>query len=484
MSGFETAIRNALVRSSSGSPDARQRVYAAARASLERNLTRVNADEATATTQRQRLETTIDTIEGEWTGRPSAPPMPRAPEPPFVSEAKAPPTEPPTARTSPVEPNPAQPRRRPSPTEALDVDRSAATTSSDTASQAATPADAADLPEFKRASASRFGTNEARLMEPPPDDVEAPRRRDPFFTRGRSDPAETSAQESSLPVPPAPPTLPEQSGGVVPTIDPGTPRRTAPVSREPKLEVSEEPHGLSSEDGQSVEPSVESGIAQADPSESAAVEVKAPTVDRERRSSKRRSARNKRADRKQQRAARRKRWPFRIVAVVLTVGAIALAYWWIEGAGLLEANADRPAAITVARDANVETSGTSDATWTEVLSAPETSGAITSDEQSGTSALRVEGPGTVILSPGDLAPLGRNVRLAVSMRTATGDGAVAVSCAGGLICGRQRYSAPRETGELIFDAELGEGTLELVLDPTIDGSDSTIVLSGVAATGL
>src|SRR5262245_12026291 len=66
VSGLETAIRNALERAERANPDIRARIYQSARQALDAGLRKQDVTDAeTVAAQRQRLEATIRTIEGE-----------------------------------------------------------------------------------------------------------------------------------------------------------------------------------------------------------------------------------------------------------------------------------------------------------------------------------------------------------------------------------------------------------------------------------
>ena len=97
MSGFESAIRNAISRAPDGRPQTRQRIYDAARASLERNLAR--SEVADADTRRAALERTIGSIEEEWRAIAMRRPEPSAAAsgPPAPPTDASPPAAPPTS---------------------------------------------------------------------------------------------------------------------------------------------------------------------------------------------------------------------------------------------------------------------------------------------------------------------------------------------------------------------------------------------------
>ncbi|MEZ2131160.1 MULTISPECIES: hypothetical protein [unclassified Sinorhizobium] len=92
MSGLEAAIRNALERSDRANPEVRARIYQSARQALEAGLRKQDiTDVDTVSTQRQRLEATIRTIEGEERARLHASVVPPVVEmrPPATPPAQA-----------------------------------------------------------------------------------------------------------------------------------------------------------------------------------------------------------------------------------------------------------------------------------------------------------------------------------------------------------------------------------------------------------
>ena len=487
VSGFEAAIRNALVRSSSGTADARQRVYAAARASLERNLARVNADEATATAQRQRLETTIDGIEVEWSGRareavasvtPTAPPpADPAPGPPPV------PTAPTVSEPTPPEPTvpmPVEPERAPQPDTVERAVPAISTPSSQPAAPDETaPVDQPDLPDFARVSATR-SSNEARLMEPPPDEVTEPRRnRDPFFA------SETTA----------PPTLPRQAN-----IDLSASGNVANPESDSDRAVPAEPSL-----GSRVEPAVEAPRVEADtptatngatvgtvegPISSPAIgadERRAKTgSERERARSERRQRRT--AEKEQRRERRRQRRPFRALAFLLVIGALGAAYYWITDTGLLEARDTNVDAITdVDERPQTASEAAGPSEWIEVftLEGNAFSGAAEMAEVDSEPVVRVDGNATLTLNSGALRPLGDRIRIAVALRASEEGNAIAFVCSGSLSCGRKRFVAPRELGELLFEVDVTSGADAILnVDPKIGGGDGSVEIMAIRATAI
>ncbi|MCY0093343.1 hypothetical protein [Hoeflea ulvae] len=105
MSGMESAIREALDKAGIPGAQARQRIYEAARAALDRSLDRQDiTDAARIHEHRQRLESLIADIEAEWTppgGDAAAPPVSNPQHPaPDPAEAAWPAPERPVYDTS------------------------------------------------------------------------------------------------------------------------------------------------------------------------------------------------------------------------------------------------------------------------------------------------------------------------------------------------------------------------------------------------
>ena len=477
MSGFEAAIRNALVRSSSGTADARQRVYAAARASLERNLARVNADEATATAQRQRLETTIDGIEGEWSGRPRepkpAPTMPAATAPPIPQPAGSPPVER-TADVSSTNAGAAEvaETRGEVPSTAA-TEPSVASPAVSPSSLDVAPIDQPDLPDFARSTAKR-ASNEARLMEPPPDEITEPRRnRDPFFTASDT-PAGTLPQHVGVATLDDPVPMPNV-GGARDRSD------REPSKGEPRVDpAADAPHFDAAADDFAVNDV-----------------VAAPALDEgERRTRKSATPKRAKSDRRQRHAAekerrkeaRRKRRPFRALAMLIVLAAIGAAHYWVSSEGLLEARDTNVDAITdVDERPQTAIEAASSSEWVSVFNVDDAavSGVADIVEIDSEVAARVSGTAALALDGNALSSLGDRVRVAVELRAAREGQAIAFTCSGSLSCGRKRFVAPRELGELLFEVDVapgGEPTLNV--DPGIDGDAGTVEIMAIRAAAI
>ena len=475
MSGFEAAIRNALVRSSSGAPEARQRVYAAARASLERNLQRVNADDATATAQRQKLETTIDAVEGEWMGAsasqegrlqdrsivPSGSPSVASNGDP-ITEIREGLHEPHMPAVSPT----ARINAHGTSGAAVSVPPVPLGHGTSPATQAR--ADVPDLPAFERTPRPR-PRNETRLEGPPPDEIDTPRRnRDPFFDDRPAAKAEGNASVSA--------TADEDDGVATPHV-------------EPRADVPSDT--IADPDEATTDPAdpIVAGVGETDEASAAApavlVEGQGPNMRTKRTRKRGRASRKEQrsAEKQRRRELRKTRRPFRIAALLLIVAVAVGAYVLLESAGLLEAQTDRPAPITVANGPNQPPAASRSAgDWVEVLNVSDAASAVEADRDS--ARIVIDAPTDLEL---DLSGLNgqERVRLAIALRAQSVGRNVAFTCEGALSCGRQRFVAPREVNELIFevDRSLG-GEPRVRVDPTIAGEAGTIEIFAVRALGL
>ena len=539
MAGFETAIRNALARAPNGRAETRERVYAAARASLERNLAARGSDAATAAEQRSRLEATIVSIEQEHGPAPaeSAPPAePATTAAPPTSDAPRPAAG--TARPAPPAPRAAPP-----------------TTAADT--PAAPHGDGPTAPESADAvgPAARPSTNHVagRASTDPSPGVArgetagpavsghaaAPPRHDRQTDRTGTPPLDDAVAGGTVSPPDARPAAslaPRQERELLVAPPSDSARSTAEVTRAEAIARAVDAEAERSRRGgmggtgggaaassdrvrsgaaseavvanavPATEPATDARLAEPGDSASAveideASGVGAVTVDDravpgrrgrkaakqapQRKSSQRKSSQRKpsrrSARREKRKQGRRGRWVSRLVSLAALLLVGVFGWQWIGASGLLERRETARAPITApsGRPADEPTSSVSAGTegWVDLFLA---------EDDSAEGRLRVAQATTVPLDVEALASLGERVRIALLVRSASETrGMLAVTCDfGGVGCGRTRFPVPREATELLLDADLAAGASSLTLDPTIGAENVPVELIAVRARAL
>ena len=517
MSGFESAIRNAIARAPDGRPQTRARIYDAARTSLERNLARAELPDADA--RRQTLELTIERIEAEWRAIAMARPgTPRPPDAPKGMQAKP--------ATAVPEPPMAE----------------------DQATRAAIPA---DVPESPTGNANLSGDGETDVAASTPNDPSPSAAAGKASTTAAIEPRAGSdaAPDASIDVAPTPslgaarnaldPTLAaqlvERDGNAAQATTPGSPeaavdqpRVIVPPQTGPRADMAPDlaldvaldpmapdviarttPLPGTHDDG----PIGDEGTIRVD----ADVPEVGPVVDvpdgngvsaakeSTGRGARRKTVRGEKATkgRRGERAARRAgrdarpkagsrgRWIARAVSLVLLIAAGMLGWRWLDGSGMLEPGGSDRVAISVPggnvtiteRDAGAGEGGDGSggvSAWTALMTR-ELSGAV--EPVAGQEASRVTGRAEIALDAEALAALGPNISLSLAVRAVGATGEVAVACdfeGGG--CGRFRFPVPREAGERVVTATIGDaGEARLLLDPTVSGEAVPFDLLGVTA---
>lgn len=537
MSGFEEAIRTALSAVPAGDAGARQRVFDAARASLDRNLDRIQAPDDVRTSQREALKRTIARIEGQETEpRGQQQSEGTATIEPDAAEAKV-------ATVQPSIPN----NDVPPPTPASTLNTSSL--SSGTPATAPTPSFLAFDPSIDTArrtapvpppvpsTASRrtFPLGDA---PPPSPEVSSepasnPQRKNPEPTRTNEPKAEPAPPVSMPPAPVpavetalnstqadrmAPPSsdltaLYDVSTGAVPPIDVSADRRTKSgsfddgIAPPPVASVRRSAEG----DEAGVEPGADGTLDSIVPAEQAnatgkrvdkagakakrssttarAKGARRPDPKGERRNTKAGKARSgtKAGNDRTKRGTRAKppkrkgRTIARIASLLLVAGLGVLAWQWIDSTDLLTPNEP----TTVRAPAEVALPDAA-GDWTSVFVPVADDNAELLNE-GGRTVLRVSGDTTLTLDGDELSALGSDtVRLAIAVRARTAQGGeLAVSCRmgeGG--CGRTRFPVQREVTELVLDVEPLSSTPALVLQPGLGGEAFTLDVLDVRARGL
>ena len=458
MSGFESAIRNAIARAPDGRPQTRQRVYDAARASLERNLARIEVPDADQ--RRRTLELTIERIEEEWRAiamrhpERSTPQSPRSgsrepPEPVPSDDPERAMTEGEPER--PVSPPAADELAATSPT----VERGSAVGRADAVVDGTGRAggivsrDGLD-PALVRQLAERDGRPATVApAEPPP--VERTANNDRTATGDR-----TATDDGA-----------HRTGAPRPTVAPAG-GNGASVPEQPVASGGPEA----------------GPVLDAVPEVGPAVEVTAEPARRDRRRTRPKDARRAKrarpsAGRKASTGGRRGRWASRAVSLAVLVGIAVPGWLWLDRSGMLEPTATERVAVT-RPNATSPASGETGGAWTDLLTR-EIAGAV--EPVVGQEALRVTGAAEVALDAAALTALGPDISVSLLVRAVERTGEVAVSCRfaeGG--CGRLRFPLPREAEERVLNATIGASDeARLVFDPAVGGEAVAFDILGVSA---
>ena len=521
LAGFDTAIRNALARAPNGRRETRERIYAAARASLERNLARLGTEPKAAESQRERLAETIAKIEAEWApatpmsgsmagtaavagAAEDRPPTAHAPAESAASTMTGSPTvlpqraDPITASAPASEqsaeravleppslaPTPAEPSRS---TDSVD--------SRDTPERVARPAPGvfergAEDGEEVESSPQLRGSATTVPASSPPAASDADRTvafdEQPMSTSFRPGMPQPSA-DATVPAPSSEPVAGDATLAGVTAAD-----RVASTSKGPAAsrgkgankqarekkgwfgrgarskDGSEAPSGERTADLSTAEPAI--GAASSEPIES---EVATPEPRRKRGQATGKARKKGRAAARGAKKAPKKR-KGRGIATLLSLALIAgvgvLAYQWVQQSGMMiERPEDRPVAITVpgteieARRETVSLEG-----WIELLPDATVEGA---EPGTGGDSYTVSGPTIIRLEGGSVSELGSRARFDLLVRALGGaDVSMAVTCdLAGETCGRKRFPVPREPTERLFDASIGQnGALVLNIRPGAD----------------
>ena len=516
MSGFESAIRGAISRAPDGRPETRERIYAAARASLDRSLARIGGSGGDA--KRAALEQTIERIEGEWQARAAR--ARATPRPPHASEPSPPeplqPSGPLQPSKTPRPPGPSLPSEPPGAADAASQPRSErdGTPRLEASGPLSTSDDANRLepmvssPAMERKEPSTTGPKVA----PTPSDPSAtsPPSASAFTTEEpapsgtgpspevRPSPVAVSRDPQPLPIAAPMPTpdakatstaldpalvaqLARRDGLATsrPTDDEPVP--TAPSA--PSVDVLS-PAAAAETDAALV---AERAVPTSGSADAPSVEADAPVEASPARRRKRAKGGKARDAGKPDRAGRRTAKPkassrgrniARLVSLALLVGVGVLGYRWLETAGMLVPGEREVVTITRV-DRPPEVAG-DERPWTALMTR-ELSGAV--EPLPGEEALRVNGRAEVALDAAALSALGPEISVSLLVRAVGTPGEAAVSCdfAGGG-CGRVRFPLPREAEERVLAATIGEGDeARLVLDASISGTPAPFDLLGVTA---
>ena len=535
VSGFESAIRGAISRAPDGRPETRARIYAAARASLDRSLARL-PDTPDGDTRREALELTIERIEREWVARssralsaarPASPPPSEAPSGPPLSTSppeRAAPVDPPAPRSAPL----------PEPT----IARSGEVAPASGEGPPAVPAVRGEQP---MEPGGETATGEAGASAPPadrepsvamppaaypiageaapgpiPEAPEATDASEPFDPPAPArDPGEGDAATDVAPLPnaagAAATTRPEPSMPAEPVVSRPPERLPSPtVPHDATLDADDAGRGaspidpalaaaLAARDGvapaaapaiDARAPAAQDGAVAVDEPPTAAdgalrspepVDTAPPPVEVDRRARPARKRRGRRAD--PDVGARTKRTPrgrriARAASLLLVAGAGLLGYRWLDDAGMFEAGERTATPITTIERPPEVTAD--ERPWTELMTR-ELAGAV--EPLPGEDALRVNGRGEIALDASALAALGPEISVSLLVRAVGEPGQASVQCefAGGG-CGRVRFPLPREAEERVIAATIGEGgEARLVLDAAIGGAPAPFDLLGVTA---
>ena len=480
MSGFESAIRNAIARAPDGRPQTRARIYDAARASLQRNLARVEVPDADS--RRSALEMTIERIEAEWRAismhRPERRPDAAGPDvaderPPDDGPAATPdarhsasPSEPESAAS--LEPGSAAATAPPASSSVRAVDRRDGVPAPEP--RAATPMRAPLDPVLVEQLAERDG-------ERSPDAVGPVNARTPPPSPSTPGAPHPSGPEGTKAVP--------HGVGTAPDAREGSPL-AAPVVGSDDLVAT---RSLEDGDAPPVGPAVEAPTSAGTGDDPGLASDVSREHGKRSRGKRPRAAKADRGARKGdgRRAGGKGRWASWVVSVAILLGVAVLGWRWLDQSGMLEPTGPDRVAVSVPGDGGTVRGEAVPREWTALMTR-ELSGAV--EPVAGQDALRVTGPAEVALDAEQLVALGPDIRLSLLVRAVAEAGEVAVSCdfpGGG--CGRLRFPLPREAEERVVTATVAEtmgegGEARLVLDPTVGGETVPFDLLGVTARAL
>ena len=517
MSGVEETIRLALSAVPAGDAAARQRVFEAARTSLERNLERIGATEDVKVSQREALARTIARIEAEETASRTE----QRPPEPAITEADSSVISSATVRdkdvTIPVPPLPPNATPR---TEELAPQASLAFDPSiDTARRTAP-----SVHQTSRAVEQTFSlegrgqTSPARLSEglatPSDRNTAAPASQEKTITPAPDMPAPASmtAMDKAPSSTNDLASLYDVSTGAVPPIDVSAERRGVMTQEPgPVPEVTVTPASMSGDTdsgdaGTRLDGTLDAvvpvdqmdGSRRANEDRSATKRRSAKRTDGKMRTARKGERRKptkgkartvgkagsiKTSAKKGQRgtpAKRKGRMLARIASLLLVVGLGVLGWQWIESTGL---SPREPVSVTTSPAPAVPIVADD---WVSVF-VPAADDNAELVNEGGRTVLRVSGDTTLTLDADELAALGSNtVRLAIAVRARNAQGGeLAVTCRmgeGG--CGRTRFPVQREATELVLDIEPASATPALFLQPGLGGEAFTLDVLDVRARGL